>query len=433
MMVKQHFIDTYGPVNHTIGWGGSGGAIQQYAISDEYPGILDGIIPGISFPDPLTTAGPVNDCRLLDDYFAGAGASFTAAQRLAVAGYNDYESCVSWDATFANRSTATGSCNAAIPVSARWNPVTNPTGVKCNANEQLVNQLGRDPATGFVRSTLDNTGVQYGLAALKSGQLTAAQFVALNAGIGGLDVTGKPQAARTSADPIALNAAYTDDLFDTGGQGLRDTAIIDQRTDLDFAGFGNDIHTTEWSFVMRTRLMRENGTAANQVIIENQPTVAEATAASVFELGAMNAWLTAIDADHSHRGLQAKVIADKPAALGTGGCYLSDTDRVVAPVTDPATGPCASQFPVAQNPRLVAGQSLGMDQLKCRTVPIDWASYPVTFTAAQRATLEATFPTGVCDYRLPGVGEHRSMGSWLGYGDENTGLTPPRPIPGPRG
>jgi Tannase-like family of unknown function (DUF6351) len=28
MMVKEHFIETYGPVLHTIGWGGSGGAIQ---------------------------------------------------------------------------------------------------------------------------------------------------------------------------------------------------------------------------------------------------------------------------------------------------------------------------------------------------------------------------------------------------------------------
>ena len=54
MMVKEHFIETYGPVQHTIGWGGSGGAIQQYDIAEMYPGILDGIVPGVSFPDPLT-------------------------------------------------------------------------------------------------------------------------------------------------------------------------------------------------------------------------------------------------------------------------------------------------------------------------------------------------------------------------------------------
>jgi hypothetical protein len=425
MMVKEHFIDTYGPVAHTIGWGGSGGAIQQYTIADSYPGILDGIIPAISFPDSLATAGPVADCRLLDHYFAGAGASLTAAQRQAVSGYLDYETCVSWDATFASRLTATDSCNPAIPVSVRWNPVTNPNGIKCSANEQLVNQFGRNPSTGFVRSPWDNVGIQYGLAALRAGQLTAAQFVALNAGIGGFDYTGKPQAGRTSADPRALRDSYADDLINSAGLGLRDTPIIDQRIDLDFAGFGNDIHTSEWSFTMRQRLLRANGTAANQVIIENQPTAAELPAAQAYELGAMDRWLTAIDADHSHRSRQAKVIADKPADLGDG-CYVSATQRILAPVTDPASGPCAASYPVAANPRLVAGEPLGMNVLKCSLEPLDFTRYPVTFTAAEKAQLRATFPSGVCDYGRPGVAQQRPIGPWLSYG--TTTLTPPKPI-----
>jgi hypothetical protein len=426
-MVKEHFIETYGPVAHTIGWGGSGGAIQQYTISDEYPGILDGIIPGISFPDPLSTAGPVDDCKLFDTYFAGAGASLTAAQRTAIAGYNDFTSCQSWDATFANRATATGSCNSAIPVAARWDPVTNPGGVKCNANEQLVNQLGRDPNTGFVRSTLDNTGVQYGLAALRSGQITAAQFTALNAGVGGIDFTGAPQAARIKADPKALKDVYSDDLITNAGQGLRDTPIIDMRTDLDFAGFGNDIHTSEWSFAMRERLKEANGTSANQVIIENQPTLDEQTAASIFELNAMDRWLDSIDADHSGRSLQSKIINDRPSDV-SDGCYLSGTQRVQARVTDPASGPCAASYPVATNPRIQAGESLAMNVLKCSLTPLNFASYPVTFTAAEKAQLRATFPSGVCDYKRSGVGAQHPIGSWLSYGDERTGLTPPTRI-----
>ncbi|HEY0806518.1 MAG TPA: DUF6351 family protein, partial [Pseudonocardiaceae bacterium] len=64
MMVKEHFIDTYGPVAHTIGWGGSGGAIQQYDIADSYPGIIDGLIPAASFPNANgTTLSVVTDCR----------------------------------------------------------------------------------------------------------------------------------------------------------------------------------------------------------------------------------------------------------------------------------------------------------------------------------------------------------------------------------
>ncbi|WP_086839292.1 DUF6351 family protein [Amycolatopsis kentuckyensis] len=424
MMVKEHFVETYGPVAHTIGWGGSGGAIQQYDIAENYPGIVDGIIPGVSFPDPLSTGGPVSDCRLLERYFAGPGASFTAAQKQAVAGFASYDTCVSWDKTFASRATATGSCNAAIPVSARWDPVTNPRGVKCNSNEQLVNQLGRDPKTGFVRSPLDTTGVQYGLNALKAGTITAAQFVDLNAAIGGLDYTGTPVPQRIAADPKALATVYAEDLVNSASQGLRETPIIDQRTDLDFAGFGNDIHTTEWSYVLRQRLLRANGTAGNQVIIENHPTAAEVAAAGAYELDAMDRWLTAIDADGSHRSRRQKVLANRPGDLGDG-CYLSAASRITEKLTYPASGQCGAQYPVAANTRMVAGESLALDVLKCRLKPLDFRDYAVTFTAAEKKRLRAAFPDGVCDYSRPGVGQRPPIGTWLSYGDERTGTTPP--------
>jgi hypothetical protein len=414
MMVKEHFIETYGPVTHTIGWGGSGGAIQQYDIADAYPGILDGIVPGVSFPDPLTTLGPVTDCRLLDNFFAGPGAGFTAAQRTAISGYLDYTTCQSWDQTFANRITATDSCNSAVPASARWDPITNPDGVKCSAYEQLVNQLGRNPSTGFVRATLDNVGVQYGLRALANGVITPAQFVALNAGMGGFDYTGKAVAQRTVADPAAVRAAYADDLVNSARLGLRDTAIIDQRTDLDSAGFGNDIHTTEWSFTMRQRLLAANGTAANQVIIESLPTPAQIAAANAYELDAMDRWLTAIDTDHSAQPLPDKIINSKPADL-TDGCYLPSGQRISEPLTYPASGRCGAVYPVASNPRLVAGEGLTRSALKCSLRPIDFAEYPVTFTAAEQVTLRATFPTGVCDYTLPGVGQRTPIGTWRYY------------------
>ncbi len=415
MMVKEHFIDTYGPVRHTIGWGGSGGAIQQYDIADAYPGILDGIIPGVSFPDPLSTLDPVTDCRLLNRFFAGPGASFTAAQRLAISGFPTYDTCVSWDATFANRITATDSCNPAIPVAARWDPVTNPRGVKCSAFEQYVNQLGRNPRPGFVRSTLDNVGVQYGLQALNSGQLTPGQFVQLNASIGGFDYTGQPVPQRSTADPAALRAAYADDLVNSAGLGLRTTPIIDQRTDLDYAGFGNDIHTTQWSFVMRDRLLHANGTYGNQVIIENQPVADQVAAANAYELNAMDHWLTRIEADHSALSQQLKVLTDKPAGLGDG-CYLSATQRIVATLTYPASGACASLYPVAADTRLAAGEPLSENVLKCRLRPLNFADYPVTFTATEKAQLRKVFPTGVCDYSRPGIGQRPPLGTWLTYG-----------------
>jgi hypothetical protein len=418
MMVKEHFIDTYGPVQHTIGWGGSGGAIQQYDIAENYPGIVDGIIPGVSFPDPLSTAGPVTDCRLMDQYFAksGAAAGFTDAQKKAVAGFNAYSTCQSWDATFASRATATGSCDSSIPVDVRWDPVSNPTGVKCNSNEQLVNQLGRDPKTGFVPSPLDNVGVQYGLEALEDGQISAQQFADLNAQIGGIDYAGVPTASRTAADQKALATVYADDIFNSASQGLQSTPIIDQRTDLDFAGAGNDIHTTDWSFVMRRRLQQAGGSAANQVIIESDTSAGQTAAASAYELGAMDRWLTAVEADHSGRSAARKVVQDRPADLGDG-CYLSATQRIRQTLTDPAKGQCGAAYPVAKDTRQVAGEDLAMNALKCSLTPLDFGDYPVAFTADQRRELRAAFPSGVCDYRRPGVGERAPRGTWLSYGD----------------
>jgi hypothetical protein len=432
MMVKEHFIDTYGPVQFTIGWGGSGGAIQQYEIADAYPGILDGIVPSISFPDPLTTAGPVTDCRLLDSFFAGPGSSFTAAQKTATAGYNDYTTCQSWDQTFANRATATGSCNPAIPVADQWNPVTNPHGIICNSVEQIVNQVGIDPSTGFPNSPLDNVGVQYGLAALDSGAITPAQFVMLNADIGGLDYTGAEVPQRTQASLRALRAVYADDLVNSGSLGLRTTPVIDQRIDLDSLGFPNDIHTTDWSFIMRARMLAANGTDGNQVIIENAPTGAEITAADTYELAEMDAWLTNIENDHSRQSAQQKVLDDKPAGL-TDGCFLSATDLAHQTLTDPGTGQCGAAFPVASNPRMVAGEGLAMPALKCSLRPLDFRDYPVTFTAAEKQELRQAFPTGVCDYQRPGIGSRPPLASWLSYGDNPDSVTGPTPLPPPTG
>jgi hypothetical protein len=55
--------------------------------------------------------------------------------------------------------------------------------------------------------------------------------------------------------------------------------------------------------------------------------------------------------------------------------------------------------------------------LKCRLRPLDFAAYaPVVFTPAEQAQLRTAFPSGVCDYQRPGVGQQRPKGTWLDYG-----------------
>ncbi|MFF1822920.1 DUF6351 family protein [Kribbella sp. NPDC058245] len=416
MMVKEHFIETFGPTRYTIGWGGSGGSVNQHEIADAYPGILDGIVPGVSFPDMFSAFTSAADCSVLNKYFAGS--SLTEAQKTAITGFVSSSPCLSWQAGFGPKMTPTGSCNRApgapIPPTAFWDPVLNPTGIKCMSAEQWVTQLGRDPKTGLARSVRDNVGIQYGLHALQTGVITPAEFADLNANVGGVDAAGQLVAQRAVADPGALRAAYRSDLQLSGGQGLRSTPIIDQRSYADRAGFGIDIHTAEVSFVTRARLLKANGTAANQVIIMSSLDPAQSAAASRYELNAMDRWLAAITTDTSKRSAQAKVIANKPADLNDG-CYVSATQRVDQPLNYPPAGTCGTTYPVAANPRIAAGSDAGVSKLKCALKPLDFADYKVAFTAADRAKLRQAFPAGVCDYKKPGPGEQPAAGTWIDY------------------
>lgn len=128
--------------------------------------------------------------------------------------------------------------------------------------------------------------------------------------------------------------------------------------------------------------------------------------------------------------MRQKVIADRPAGLGDG-CYLSADQRVQAPLTLPASGPCAAQFPVASDPRGVAGAPVSADVLKCRLRPVDARSYRVSLTPAQQSALPSVFPAGVCAYDRPGQGQVPPMGSWLGYGDGSQGTFGHAPAPRP--
>src|SRR4029453_545205 len=49
LMTREHFVETYGVPDFTIGDGGSGGAIQQLLIAQNQPGLLDGLSPAAPF------------------------------------------------------------------------------------------------------------------------------------------------------------------------------------------------------------------------------------------------------------------------------------------------------------------------------------------------------------------------------------------------
>ncbi|TDE11470.1 DUF6351 family protein [Jiangella asiatica] len=416
MMVKERFVERYGDPLFTIGWGSSGGSYQSHQIADNYPGLLDGIVVGRTFPDVASATNiTLFDARLLEHYFTEvAPGEFSQEEQRQVAGFGRWQSIRNLSKG-ANRLDPAAEFPAELPAELHYDAQTNPDGARGDVYDHTVNVYGRDPATGFARRPLDNVGVQYGLAALNSGAITTQQFLDLNEGIGGLDLDAQPTPHRTVADPIATRAAYRTGRILYGGAGLADTPIIDYRSYSEDATNG-DIHMMTHGFATRARLEAANGDADNQVFLVedsryggfslNSPTLQ-------YALTSMDQWLTALMADGSALPAHQRVVRNKPADL-TDACWSRDAQprEIVQPITPDNAGECGQLYPAHSTPRLVAGAPLTDDVVTCHRKDVEWSDYEVDFTPAERARLLEIFPSGVCDWSKPGVGQQPLSDTW---------------------
>jgi hypothetical protein len=417
-MVKERFIETYGRPRHTIGWGCSGGSYQQHQIGDNHPGLLDGILPGCSFPEvTFATVYSITDMRLLGNYFQNtAPGTFSAEQQRQVAGALLQETI--YTNTVYNgalRIAPDQFCPPVLPAEQRYHPLTNPTGARCSVYDHQVNVFGRDPATGFARRPLDNVGVQYGLRALNAGIITVDQFLDLNQSVGGYDIDARFSPQRTVADLEATRQAYQTGRLTSGGGGLRDIPIIDYRAYSDDNPVG-DIHQRYHSFSMRERLIKANGDAANHVMLVEDFRYGYYSSASpllMFALAQMDRWITAIQADVAPGTQHERVVRNKPATLQEG-CNTRDAQPTFIAETQQMTaGQCAALYPVPAAPRFEAGASIAADVIKCTLKPVDMNDYTPVFSPAQQQRLQAIFPQGVCNWAVPGVEQQGLRGTWL--------------------
>lgn len=410
VMLKEHIAETYGAIRYTIGTGCSGGSIEQYVIAADYPGLVDGIQPNCSYQDSWTTGNEVGDCHLLVHYFnSTAPGTFTAAQQAAVEGTQDTSVCGLWDLFFAQVGNPTVAANCDLPASLVYNPVTNPAGTRCTPQDSEVAIWGTRPQDGFAKSPYDNVGIQYGLSALQAGKITPAQFVALNRGIGGVDIDLNFQAARRAADRGSEEIAYRAGQV-TNGRELGEIPIIDLRGSHNT----NDIHTDFHSYAARVRLDQANGTHANQIIwtwqggpgLFQNITPAPDVALRSFLL--IDRWLSNVEADHSGVPHRLKVLRDRPAGA-VDACFVNGQE-----ITDQAT--CRATFPFFADARIASGGPLADNVMKCQLKPLEPGDFHATFTAEQWAGLRQAFPTGVCDWSRPGVDQRPSV-SWLSFAD----------------
>jgi uncharacterized tannase-like protein DUF6351 len=416
MMLKEHFIEQYGPPKWTLGLGGSGGAIQQYVITEMFPGLLDGLQPSISFPDSELVS--VLECRLLERVYGLDPLTWTATKQDAINGYAP-TTCQSWASSFANTNVATHGVGdppcGLLDQSLVYNPITNPTGARCSVADMRANIYGRDPHTGFGLSTEDNVGVQYGLGALNRGDIAVDEFLDLNEQIGGFDIDGNIVAQRSVANRLALARAYRSGLVNEFHGGLAQVPILTQRVYLDLlANNVANIHDRAEDFVIRARLAgAQGGRFDNQIIWTAGLT---GTNLAVLSLDLMNRWLDAIAADPGPPDLD-KVARNKPPDA-VDACFDAVGNKIVEPATYSGTGVCNQLYPNHSMPRLQAGMPLTNDIKKCQLKAINPADYAVAFSGEQAARLQSIFPKGVCDYTRPGVGQSPLAGTYLRFGPD---------------
>jgi hypothetical protein len=467
MMVTEHLTEAYGRHDWVMGNGASGGAIQQYTTMNGYPGLQDGGLPLISFPDVVTTAMSPADCRLLRQLFAltdgplpvqeqiedGAGRElpiyqprWTLAKRNAITGHDFQGICEDWDDSFADLLVADKGCSR-IPVALRYSRETG-TGERCTLQGNLVHFLGVDPDTGYARRPVDNVGVQYGYRALLDGVISVEDFLYLNRHIGSYDDEGYGpwDAGRDDTDPaegaVQPRMAMDDDLvhdlyrygFVTGRGAIDQAPIIDVNLYVDpvpILGFHDQVR----GYMMAERIedtfgVRETQSIWSGVLLTNDawPT--------------MHRWLDDLVAARqatggvSDDGSWADEVAGARPVEGGDACVVTTAGYSPQPLAVPGIAgspdmPCEQVFGVGGSPRIAAGGPTTEDVVKCRTTAPRRAMYPgVAFSAAQWAELTEIFADGVCDWTVPGVGEVARSQTWLHWGSDHVPFTgEPQRIP----
>jgi hypothetical protein len=436
LMTKEMVAERFGPIDYTIGSGCSGGSLVQQQVANAYPGVYQGITPQCSFTDAWSSAQQYVDYIGLRDYLEDPATApehkILPAQWPSIFGHANPANQISFTTAIPNSGDPSRSCPG-VPAEKVYS-AGNPKGVRCSFHDYMRNVFGVD-GKGKARRPISNVGIQYGLSGLLSGldpskadptrpPLTVDQFVALNAGAGGYDIDFERTAARTQADPIAMERVYRSGAVNTGAH-LDEVAIIDLGGPEPGA-----FHDVYRKYAMRDRLIREHGSADNQVFWEGQtPLLGDASFADD-AIDAMDGWLTAVKGDTSATPLARKIVAAKTKAGIARRCVAAN--GVDAPLDLCKTTVGATLF---SSPRIEAGggdeapingvgpKAVGFtdDRLDCQTMPIE--KYPYAgrkfadvFTAAQQATLKKAFPTGVCDYSKPGRAFQAAV-AWLRYQD----------------
>lgn len=435
MMTKERFVERYGVPIYTVGLGGSGGAIQQYMLAQNQPGILDALLPVQSYPDMVTQTIHVGDCELLEHYMDATDRTNpkwkVTKNRSWLVGFNAEEGTSQVNDPLAPLKTALGYGTAVgstecvkswrgltplamnplygqAPNQQFWEPQSEIAAIRWTHYDDLRNVYGVDE-TGAARPTWDNVGVQYGLRALRDGSITPEEFIHLNWHVGGwkhpsaMVQEGFPFFGTSAAE---VNKALTiPGYFAPWSQQNMNLATADApapRTRGDFQAMraaytsGHvfagrlalptidhrqylerelDMHNVHQSFATRQRLLNAQGHSDNVVIWFTDTMPGQPKASQSLEaLSVMDDWMGRILANPA-----AGVVGNRPP-LAVDSCFDVNGQRIATGsgvwdgiLDSRPAGSCTQRFPLYSSSRIVAGAPIEGSIYRCATKPVQRA------------------------------------------------------------
>jgi hypothetical protein len=467
--VKLNFVSLFGKPLYTVGIGGSGGGLSQYLIAQNSTGILDGLIPQYSYPDMISQTIYTLDCDLFNNYFTFRSNQHQRwrkwDQRQLLEGMNtlhDFPQRIAFLQPVAqlmagmvprfpqgNSECINGYFGLSTFI---HNPrqgflrsfFSDEVVAKTNWNywEDMTWLFGRDEH-GLVNSTWDNTGVQYGLRALKQKKISLAEFIHINKNIGGwkeqhkmkeekiitpfgrklpfwvslwgrdniTKVIDDQPALRSNASLSAIEAAYR------GGQvfiGNVHLPIIDVRHYLEEK---LDMHHLSASFSARLRLQGANKHHDNQVIWVAKRDFDPTDQAFAM----MDLWLIKQQGNPELSAAQTKPAQLSDTCFDDQGGVIAQGENVwdgtwnkrkVNRIND-KLGACAKHYEIFSNSRIQAEGPWQGSIFKCHKIPINQAIkqgvYGETILDEYLVELQQIFNEGVCDYSQGDVGRPKDL------------------------
>jgi hypothetical protein len=453
LMVKERFVERYDVPLYTVGVGGSGGAIQQYIYAQNHFGLLDAGIPQYSYPDMVTQTVHVGDCELLEfymDVLDGSNSRWkTWTNRTLLEGLNASNTVINpytgglpgaSECVIGWRGLSPLALNplyGGVPNQNLYEPQSAIAAIEWTHFADIVNIVGRD-SDGYARRYWDNVGVQYGLEAVASGQITPNEFLKLNTVTGGwknepdMVQEGSPfyppgvinpanwdpwsqrnqiysvnpldPAARTVGSLDAMRAVYSSGLV---FMGKIDIPIIDWRHYLE-----NELnmHNSHQSFAARQRIRDARGNSDNQVIWFTDSEGGSRFDQTPEALEVMDEWMMNILTNPSQG------VADNKPSRAVDRCFDAAGNQIATGehvwdgiLNNNPDGACTQHFPIYATSRIVAGGPFKGSIFKCQLKSVSKAiadgDYGVwTPDSTQQFILGQIFPQGVCNFSQPDTG-----------------------------